>query len=132
MKTLWLISFAIILSLSPTVDAKVLEAAPENECEGGSQMENTECVGAKLNIADQELSATISAIRKRLSGGTSASLEIDHRLINSQRAWVAYRQADCSLEGAEMLGGNGEAPRIQSCELARTIERLHELTEASF
>jgi uncharacterized protein YecT (DUF1311 family) len=105
-------------------------------------MENAECVGAKLNIADQELKATYNAIRTRLaiavkaanSGGRNASdaAEIDRRLLKSQQAWFAFRQTDCALEGAEMLGGNGEGARIQICELAKTIERIQELGNAAF
>jgi uncharacterized protein YecT (DUF1311 family) len=141
MKMLVLISFAIFTSVTSFGSVGNAEAAPgllENECEGASQMENAECVGMKLNIADQELTVTYNALRARLApgaelGGKSLeeNAEIDRRLVKSQLAWAAFREADCSLEGAEMLGGNAEGARIQSCELAKTTERLRELREAS-
>ncbi|CAN5621165.1 hypothetical protein BH10BDE1_BH10BDE1_09260 [soil metagenome] len=135
MKTLLTISFTILLSMASTVHAAAPATTPENECEGGSNMENAECVGTKLNIADQELNATVNAIRARLAAAAKTDREapeVDRRLLKSQQAWAAFRQADCSLEGAEMLGGNGEGARIQSCELSKTLERLQQLSQIPF
>ena len=135
MKTLLMISLTLLLSMASTVRAAAPAATPENECEGGSNMENAECVGTKLNIADQELNATVNSIRARLAAAAKTDREapeIDSRLLKSQQAWTTLRQADCSLEGAEMLGGNGEGARIQSCELSKTLERLQQLSQIPF
>lgn len=108
--------------------------APEaaaNECEG-STAEIHECIGAKLAIANQELNTVYQALRTRLqSQQKSADAderkdadEIETRLVKAQRAWITFRDADCDLEGTQMLNGTGEGPIIHGCRMRHTEERV--------
>ncbi len=128
MKMTLLFSFALIFGQIHFAHADIA-ALPGDECESESQMENAECVGLKLSIANDELISVFSALRSRLG---SEAPEVDRRLVKSQQAWTAFRAADCSLEGAELLGGNGESFRVRRCELAKTQERMLRLTESAF
>ncbi len=51
------------------------------------------------------------------------------RLVASERAWIAYRDADCDLQGTEMLGGSGESLVIVDCVLSMTKQRAKSLDD---
>jgi uncharacterized protein YecT (DUF1311 family) len=111
----------------------------EDSCDG-STMEMHECIGVKLAVADKELNTFYRAIRAQLAktakgrdvDAKKSALEIDARLVASQRAWVAFRDADCLLQGVDMLGGSGEGLVIHGCTLTKTRERVKQLKEYAF
>jgi uncharacterized protein YecT (DUF1311 family) len=45
----------------------------------------------------------------------------------SQRAWLAYRDAECVMAGLPMRGGSGEGPLIGGCRAALTEDRVKNL-----
>lgn len=53
--------------------------------------------------------------------------EVALRLRNAQRAWIAYRDANCSLESTDMLFGSGERLIYAGCLSASTKARVIEL-----
>ena len=44
-------------------------------------------------------------------------------LVKAQRAWIAYRDAQCAVEGQEMRGGSGEPMIVGQCLARLTRER---------
>ena len=48
-------------------------------------------------------------------------------LIASQRAWLAYRDAQCRIEGYDDRGGTAEPMRVNACKAAMTAARTREL-----
>ena len=57
-------------------------------------------------------------------GGKTYSEETLNRLVVSERAWVTFRDAQCSLESTEMLGGTGEGLIIGGCLGDQTKDRI--------
>jgi len=53
------------------------------------------------------------------------------RLIKAQRAWITFRDADCDLQGANMLNGTGEGMIIGGCLAEKTFKRVKEIAEVS-
>ena len=78
---------------------------------------------ALLNKAYQEIVASL----KMTSKSDPSSVEALRRLKSSQRAWIAFRDTNCSLEGIEMLGGTGEHQIIASCLANTTMDRVGQL-----
>jgi uncharacterized protein YecT (DUF1311 family) len=53
--------------------------------------------------------------------------ELRKRLISSERAWIAYREAECSHASAAMLGGSGEGTLLAYCRLSMRQDRVNNL-----
>ena len=54
--------------------------------------------------------------------------EVLKRLIAAERAWIAFRDADCSYQSAFMLGGTGETNAYGACLYEQTKARVKALT----
>ena len=130
-------------ALAPNVDTTdrtvaTITATDEEkaECEG-STAEESECVAVHLGLAEAELKVLFESLQKRLSDDSKSrdsltrttAVEVGKRLEKAQKSWIQFRQADCSLESAEMLGGNREELSLSSCFLERTRERIRVLKE---
>ena len=86
-----------------------------------------QCTDAALRDADDLLNSAYQKISADLTGrGETETLT---RLKTAQRAWIPFRDAQCSLASAQMLGGTGE-PVIQlSCHYKMTVDRVKQLEE---
>jgi uncharacterized protein YecT (DUF1311 family) len=58
----------------------------------------------------------------RGAGAGSAML-----LLDSQRAWLKFRDAQCAIEGAEVAGGSMQPMTIAGCKTRLTTERTAQL-----
>lgn len=123
-----LFSLLIGLCLAPRANADSLD------CDG-TTLEQQECMGAKISIANQELQTIAGQIKsslktqKRELSRSQAITEIESRFEGSQAAWSKYRDAECSLSGADLLGGNREPLEIQNCQFTQTVERTKRLNQ---
>lgn len=89
--------------------------------DGQSTVGMIDCIGQELKLQDARLNA---AYRKAMMGLTPGEKE---RLKAAQRAWVAFRDADCgALEDPEQWGSISRINANQ-CALDRTIARTVEL-----
>ena len=107
---------------SKAVDAQYTPALQRclNTSEGASTPGMIDCFNAELKIQDARLNATYRQIQADLNPRQKAGLTA------AQRAWIAYRDADCaSLEDPDW----GTASRIAAaqCVLQRTVERTLDL-----
>ena len=59
--------------------------------------------------------------RDRREGDTSAGYA--PTLLESQRAWLKYREAQCAVEGQYMRGGSGEPMMYSTCMAGLTRDR---------
>ncbi len=57
------------------------------------------CIGQEYQAADKQLNATYHALAAKLSKGGQAQLQ------KAQRAWIAYRDAQCDFDTAASVGG---------------------------
>ena len=88
---------------------------------GQSTMGMIDCIGDELKVQDFALNAAYKKAMRDLTPGEKTNLQ------RAQRAWIAFRDADCAaLDDPEQWGS---ISRINAnvCVLDRTIERTVEL-----
>jgi uncharacterized protein YecT (DUF1311 family) len=93
-----------------------------------------------MNICQQQVWAEADA---RLNGVYAETIAIlqqsdaeyapdgpseEDRLRNAQRAWVAFRDANCDAAGYPMRGGSAEPLLVYGCMHQMTEARIEELT----
>ncbi len=88
--------------------------------EANSTYDMDQCNGAELKARDAALNAAYAKALGRV-GAASAGLKA------SERAWIAYRDADCGVyENRDQFGTLGVI-EAGSCMIDRTIERTKDL-----
>jgi uncharacterized protein YecT (DUF1311 family) len=128
----------MILVLQAALALLAAQEPPWNCADPQTQMEMNACAQIDFERADAELNrdyrAAIAHARAsdRESGGR---MEGDDRpgdeatLREAQRAWVAFRDAHCRLEGYEARGGTMEPMLYSACREALTRARTAQLRE---
>lgn len=99
-----------------------------------STVEMNFCAEKDFNAADKSLNTAYAAA---LAGIKGRNLEepydaksFEEALRASQRAWLAFRDADCKdLVAQEWSGGSGTAAASLECMTAKTKERTKELKD---
>lgn len=104
-------------------------AAAATDCPGGSQTELIECADLAAQAADAQLNRqwrlTVQAVReldKQVDAARGAGFrpfDAYNDLVRAQRAWIAYRDAECISEADQVAGG-----RDTNLVSARCVERL--------
>ena len=88
------------------------------------------CLGRELDYWDARLNAAYGALREvearadaemRELGATVPSMA--NSLRAAQRAWIAFRDADCAYELSQWGGGTGGGPATTQCLMQLTGER---------
>ncbi len=93
-----------------------------------------ECTHTAYSEADKVLTKTYRSVQAALKA-TPGDSEADDkkeefkRLLASERAWITYRDAECDLQGVEMLGGSGEGLVIGTCLYSLTAQRVKDLDD---
>jgi uncharacterized protein YecT (DUF1311 family) len=94
-----------------------------------------ECTHTAYSEADKVLTKTYRSIQAALKATQPGDSEADDkkeefkRLLASERAWITYRDAECDLQGVEMLGGSGEGLVIGTCLYSLTAQRVKDLDD---
>lgn len=93
-----------------------------------STADYNDCIGKAYDAADAELNKVYQSIKAPLKGQKDAdSVETLKRLVAAQKAWVTFKDTNCSLAGVQMLNGSGEGPIVGGCLVDTTIARVREL-----
>ena len=116
------LSIVITASLLSVMVARPATAA-ENCGNLPRQAEMNACYGKALADEDRALNTTYREIGKRLA----ASKEATGRLLAAERAWIAYRDAECAFSASGSAGGSLYPMLIASCEAALTNRRNSDL-----
>jgi len=114
------------------LDAPTSAQQPQPDCkEPQTQADMTICAGRDLADADKALNAQYQVTRKALKerdAGASAELKGgEEAMVKAQRAWLAYRDAQCASVGFQARGGSMEPMLVSSCEADLTRKRTAEL-----
>jgi len=88
-----------------------------------------QCVWTAYQDADKLLNRTYQDLSKAWIGNDSGAVERKKRLVFAQRAWIAFRDANCVLEASAMLGGSGETLVEGGCLYKATVDRIYQLEE---
>jgi uncharacterized protein YecT (DUF1311 family) len=102
--------------------AAPISVAAADPCAGaGNQLELNECAQKQFLKADAKLNAAYKPLL--------AALDQEHqvKLRAAQRAWIAFRDAECELEASQALHGSMEGQLFAQCREAVTQARITEL-----
>ena len=118
-KSLLLVPFCLLLSGMAFAEDK-----QSPECENQTtQADMNTCAADLAAKADDALNAQYKRTRKAAIAWDAAQDEADRgaekALLAAQRAWIAYRDAECTLEGVSTNGGSMQPLMINGC-----MERL--------
>lgn len=81
------------------------------------------CADKDFQVADKHLNETYKAFKAAISDDK----ETTKRLVAAQKAWLKFRDANCQLEGAAMLGGTAATSLVIGCRARVTKERTVQL-----
>ena len=89
----------------------------------------TQCAALDFEKADKELNKVWPKIKSDAQGNDQGTAKTDYvdALLASQRTWIAFRDAQCKLQGFEMHGGSGEPMLVYGCQAEMTKERIKQL-----
>jgi uncharacterized protein YecT (DUF1311 family) len=109
---------------------------PRVECtQALSTAEMNQCASAEFAKADAELNAAYQTALKTIPGMATGDPPWDAKswetaLRNSQRAWVAFRDAECDIHVAMFwTNGSGATVDILGCKTEKTEARTRELKD---
>lgn len=101
----------------------------------GIQSELNACAASDYQIADRAMNAqwrtTVNKLRAddRENGPDSFGPPTADILLKSQRAWLAYRDAECDLASQEARGGSMQPMLASGCMARLTRERTQLLKQ---
>lgn len=103
------------------------------DCENGSQMELTMCAYNDFEKADKELNK-YWPIAKKDAEQVDANYDDKDKgdlkaLMESQRAWLAYRDTHCTYRAYQAHGGSMEPMLFSGCKAELTKIRIKELRD---
>ena len=112
-----------ILTILAFLAAAPLAAQPAGCSGSASQMEMNMCAGVNFQAADARLNAVYREVTARLDGAKSAR----RKLVAAQRAWIAFRDAECSYVTSGTEGGSINSMLYTQCMTGMTDKRTDEL-----
>ena len=88
------------------------------DCPGETQLEMNECAGQEFEVADKRLN---DAYRK---------LERSPELVAAEKAWIAFRDAECKYQAKPYEGGSIQPTIYAGCLQSLTEDRIKQLEQA--
>ena len=111
----------------------LLAAAPQNCDSAQTTMDLVECSDHEYRIADAKMTVEWKAAYARMKRQDAevprARSGYAAALLDSQRKWLAYRDAQCKVVGDRMRGGSGQGYSTMFCLTDLTRKRTTELHE---
>lgn len=124
-----------LLALAILIAAAQPALAQEDEpdcSDPQDQSTMTLCAGIDFTKADDELNRIWPEVKKDAqendANAGEGKTEYLDALMASQRAWLAYRDAECTRQGFEAHGGSMEPMLVNGCLATMTGARIKELT----
>jgi uncharacterized protein YecT (DUF1311 family) len=104
--------------------ANPLSIAHAEDCSNAkTQTEINLCANQAYEKSDAELNALYKQILKRLKNDTAAT----RRLVSAQRAWIAFRDAECTFVASPSRGGSVYPMVLSYCHERLTRARVNDL-----
>lgn len=111
-------SLRLLFALAPLVFVASTQAA---DCSNAAtQGEMNQCAAEENKAADHELNTLYKQITTRLKDNP----ETRQLLIKTQRAWVAFRDAECNFAASGVEGGSVYPLIYRNCTTALTKARV--------
>ncbi len=123
-------AIATVPSDLAAIEGKLKTCLAKNE----TTMGMNQCNGEALAAADKILTSVyrngVDQLKRSQPGDSAEdNKEKMARLIASERAWVAFKETDCKLQGITMLGGTGEGTIQIDCLYRMTTDRAKNLND---
>lgn len=113
--------------LKPVIAAAILLAAlpamAQQDCPDDSQAGLNQCAGDAYKKADAALNAAYKQVMARLKDSDAAAKS----LVAAQRAWIAYRDAECDFMSSGVEGGSARPMVVAQCLEQLTTQRADDL-----
>lgn len=116
-------AFATALVLVLVAAAAAQGQGGKIDCKSGdlNQGQLNQCAGAELRTAEAALDALYRTMTAKYDVANQALLAA------GQKAWAAYRDAECAFETNPTAGGSIHGMMLARCAAAKTSERIREL-----
>jgi uncharacterized protein YecT (DUF1311 family) len=98
--------------------ASAAHAAPSCD-QAANQAALNQCVGQAYKNSDAELNKVYTTVKGRLKDDQALS----RKLVAAQRAWVAFRDAECGFQTAGTEGGSVHPMAVAMCLDSQTRAR---------
>ena len=86
-----------------------------------NQMEMDQCAGRDFQAADARLNAVYRSMMSRYDAPNQAFFK------SAEKAWIAYRDAECNFETNGTAGGSINSMMLTQCRTEKTNARIKEL-----
>ena len=114
----------LLLALTPFLFTPIAHAAVD--CANASdQATINQCAGQDYKAADNELNAVYKQIKERLKDNAEAT----KLLVDAQRAWIGFRDAECKFSSSGVTGGSVYPLVYSSCLTEVTKVRVEALKQ---
>ncbi|MFJ2323694.1 lysozyme inhibitor LprI family protein [Pseudomonas sp. NPDC087817] len=114
----------LLLALTPFLFTPIAHAAAD--CANASdQATMNQCAGQDYKAADNELNAVYKQIKERLKDNAEAT----KLLVDAQRAWIGFRDAECTFSSSGVTGGSVYPLVYSSCLTGVTKVRVEALKQ---
>ena len=111
-----------LLLIAPML-AQVSTAKADDCGNQQTQASMNECANQAFKKSDSELNAVYKEIKDRLKGDADKT----NLLTTAQRAWVAYRDGECTFSASGVSGGSAYPFIYDSCLTSLTEKRISDL-----
>lgn len=127
--TCLLAGLASLASVAPAMADEPIDCA-----NAASTVEINFCADKEYQAADKDLNAAyakaLKSVRTRDMEKPYDAKSFEAALRGAQRAWVAYRDADCKdVEAQIWTNGSGATAAILGCMTEKTVQRTNDLKE---
>ncbi len=128
------LTFAVSAAFMALVALPAVAQEPKANCKNPqTQIEMNICSQRDFDAADMALNAQYQTTRKAMKAWDADAMSelkgAEDALVKAQRAWVAYRDAQCISSGFQAHGGSMEPMLISGCQADLTRKRIAELKE---
>lgn len=107
----------LLLAIAPLLLAPLAQAY---DCNSSTQTDMTLCANALNKAADKELNTLYQQINQRLKDQPQSK----KLLVSAQRAWLAFRDAECRFSTSGVEGGSLYPVAYSNCITALTKTRV--------
>ena len=112
--------------LAGLLTAAPFSSAVANDCSNANtQLELNMCADQEFKETDAELNRVYNRLRVRLNDDAAAK----DLLTEAQRAWLAFRDAECAFSTSESAGGSIHPMLVASCRTGLTKDRVDALRD---
>ncbi len=113
-----------LLAISMACALGTAASASANDCENAmDQMTMNECADLAFKKTDSQLNAVYQTIERRLKSGAQPQ----KLLIAAERAWIAFRDAECTFTASAVAGGSMQPMVYSGCLDQMTKKRIDDL-----